>query len=83
MKSGRLTYEIPLINFVVCKISGLRPGVGEVCTIVSCWAAYVGNCLPVFWDSLSVASSRIKQSKNMGLNCIVCFMCKHMKCVYI
>lgn len=77
-------YEIHLINSVVCKISDLSPGVGEVCTIVSCYVVYVGSCLPIFWDSLSVASSSIKQSKNMGVNCIVCFVCKkNAMCVYI
>ena len=35
----------------------------EVIALLGCYAAYVGNCLPKFRDSLSLPSSRVKQSK--------------------
>jgi hypothetical protein len=36
--------------------------VGQILALLGCYAAYVGSCLPTFQDSVSVPSSRVKQS---------------------
>jgi hypothetical protein len=46
------------------EISGFRRGVVEVFALLGYCAAYVGSYLPTFRDSLSVPSSRVKQSNN-------------------
>jgi len=33
---------------------------------VRCYTAYNGNILPVFWDDLSVLSSRVKNPRILG-----------------
>jgi len=38
----------------------------EVFAFLGCYAAYVGSCLPMFWDSLLILSSRVKQNKKFG-----------------
>jgi len=32
-------------------ISGFRPSANEVCTLLGCYAALIGNLLPTFWNS--------------------------------
>jgi hypothetical protein len=36
--------------------------VGEICTLLGCYAASFGNPLPTFRDNVSVPSSRVKNS---------------------
>ena len=40
-----LTYMIHLC----CAISSFRREVGEICTLLGCYAACSGNCVPTFW----------------------------------
>ena len=47
-------------------ISGFRREVGVNCALLGYYAASSGNSLPKFRDSLSVLSSGVKNSKNMG-----------------
>jgi len=35
---------------------------GQVLALLGCYAAYVDSCLPTFQDSISIPSSRVKQS---------------------
>jgi hypothetical protein len=44
-------------------ISGFGHKVDETCPLLGYYAAYSGNSLTLFWDNLSVSSSR---AKNMG-----------------
>jgi hypothetical protein len=37
--------------------------VEEICTLLLYYAASSGNTLPMFWDNISVPSSRVKKSK--------------------
>ena len=46
-----------------CELSDFRYGIDEVFALLCCYAAYVGNFLPTFRDSLSVLFSRVKHSK--------------------
>jgi hypothetical protein len=74
MKSG----EIHLINSVVCKISGLSRGIGEVCMIVSCYTVYAGNCRLIFWDIIGcIFKDKAVQEYGTEL-CI--FIKKKMQC---
>ena len=38
----------------------------EICTVLEYCLAYSGNSVPTFWDDLSVLSSRIRKSQNVG-----------------
>jgi hypothetical protein len=55
------------------EIAGCCDGVDEVFILLGCCAAYVGSCLPIFWDSLSVPFSRVKQS-NVSLKILLVHM---------
>ena len=44
-------------------ISRFRRGVNEICAFMEFYAAQSGSLLPTFQDTLSVPSSRVKQSK--------------------
>jgi len=39
-----------------------KSSVGQILALLGCYAEYVGSCLPAFQDSISVPSSRVKQS---------------------
>jgi hypothetical protein len=41
-------------------ISGFRRDVDEICALLGYYAASYGNCIPTFWDNVSVPSSRVK-----------------------
>jgi hypothetical protein len=36
--------------------------ISEICALLGCYAASSGNPLPMFWDDVSVSSSRVKKS---------------------
>jgi hypothetical protein len=44
----------------ICEISGLHRGVVEVFTVLRCYAADAGSCLPTFWYILSIPSSTVQ-----------------------
>jgi hypothetical protein len=50
---------------VVC--SGFCRNINEICALLT-YAAYSGNSILTFWDSLSVPPSRIKKSKKNAVN---------------
>ena len=54
-----------LRNLWICIILGFRREVGEICTLLGCYAAYGGNSLSAFRDNLLGPSSRVKKSKNV------------------
>jgi hypothetical protein len=41
-------------------ISGFRRNVDEICRLLGYYTASCGNYLPIFWDNVSVPSSRVK-----------------------
>jgi len=43
-----------------CVISGFRRGVNEIYALLGSYAAWIGNYVPTFRDSLSVPPSRSK-----------------------
>jgi len=50
----------------VCVISGFCHKVGEICTLLGCYTAHIGNYVPTFQDHISVPSQRIKKSQRGG-----------------
>jgi hypothetical protein len=51
---------LTVVNSNVTLISGFRRDVDESCTLMGYYAASCGNCLPTFWDNVSVTSSQVK-----------------------
>jgi hypothetical protein len=45
-------------------ISGFHSDVDKICTLLGCYAAPCGNCLPTFRDNVSVSSSKVKRRKD-------------------
>ena len=63
-------------------ISGFPRGVTEVFALLGFYEAYSGNSIPTFRDNLSVPSSRIKQSKKMGLiGCPETLVTTDLRCI--
>jgi hypothetical protein len=52
-------------------ISGVHCKVDENCTLLGYYKASSGNFLPVFWDSLLVPSSGVKNPKQDGTGKVV------------
>jgi hypothetical protein len=48
-------------------ISGFCRNVDEICALLGYYRASCGNCLQTFWDNVSVPSSSVKLSFQLGL----------------
>lgn len=47
---------------ILCEISDFFHFVVEVVALLGCYSAFVGSCIAVFWDNLSVQSAREGQA---------------------
>jgi hypothetical protein len=55
-------------------ISGFSGDVDEIWALLGYYAASCGNCLPTFWDNVSVPSSRVKSPSRKERNtCVFIF----------
>jgi hypothetical protein len=55
--------SISCLHRMLCVISAFHRDVGEISTLLGCYAVYSGYSLPTFRDTLSVLSSRVMKSK--------------------
>lgn len=60
MKQSRGTYAL-----VGIAASGFTDSIhqAEICAVLGYYAAHIGKSIPIFWDKLSVPSSRVRKSK--------------------
>jgi hypothetical protein len=56
------------MSYVFCETSGFNCGAGVFALLRCYMAACTGTCLLMFWDSLSIPFSRVKQSKRNAGN---------------
>jgi len=49
-----------------CVTASFRSDIHEICSLLGSYAACNGKSLPAFWDNLSIPTSRVKISKNIG-----------------
>ena len=63
-------------------MSGFPRGVNQIFALLGFYEAYSGNSIPTFRDNLSVPSSRVKQSKKMGLiGCPETLVTTDLRCI--
>jgi hypothetical protein len=54
---------------IICMTSGFHPSANEVCTLLGCYAALIGNLLPTFWNSpVFCPISMVKHDLEYGTN---------------
>jgi hypothetical protein len=54
---------VPINTYYFNFISGFFRNVDDTCALLGYYAASCRNCLPTFWDNVTVPSSRVKSQR--------------------